>query len=310
MWWCCTMRHMQHAIVLFYDAVHSLYKVVYATKNCPCRGFEVPGESSWRFFSSPDSLWVKVIKALHGSEGGFDLIGCKFNGIWSKIVGTSNYLHSNSILPMDSISFQVGCGSLIQFWKDIWLGDSPLYTRFNRLYRLEQEKNCLVVDRFSNGQWLWNWSCNNLGIRNSSHLNNMMAEINHIGISDEADRCIWSLAHDGTFNVGDLRCLIDDRTLPSLDTKTTWDKSLPRKVNIFIWRLKLDRLPHRLNLSSRGIEISEISCPKCNGNVESNIHIFFECIFAKEIWRIVRRWCDDSFPLFDSNAYWIDWLNS
>nr|GFB35286.1 RNA-directed DNA polymerase, eukaryota, reverse transcriptase zinc-binding domain protein [Tanacetum cinerariifolium] len=33
----------------------------------------------WRFFSSPDSLWVNVIKALHGSEGGFDLFGCKFN---------------------------------------------------------------------------------------------------------------------------------------------------------------------------------------------------------------------------------------
>ncbi|GJV85542.1 putative RNA-directed DNA polymerase, eukaryota, reverse transcriptase zinc-binding domain protein [Tanacetum coccineum] len=107
----------------------------------------------WRFFSSPDSLWVKVIKALHGSECGFDLIGCKFNGIWSKIVGTSNYLHSNSILPMDSICFQVGYGYLIRFWKDIWLGDSPLYTRFNRLYQLEQKKNFLVVDRLSNGLW-------------------------------------------------------------------------------------------------------------------------------------------------------------
>ncbi|GKA54620.1 RNA-directed DNA polymerase, eukaryota, reverse transcriptase zinc-binding domain protein [Tanacetum coccineum] len=35
---------------------------------------------------------------------------------------------------------------------------------------------------------------------------------------------------------------------------TTWDKSLPRKVNIFMWRLLLDRLPHRLNLSYQGIE--------------------------------------------------------
>ncbi|GJX31831.1 hypothetical protein Tco_0241686 [Tanacetum coccineum] len=52
--------------------------------------------------------------------------------------------------------------------------------------------------------------------------------------------------------IGDLRRRIDDRILPSLDTKTTWDKSLPRKVNIFMWRLKLDRFVHRLNLSSRG----------------------------------------------------------
>ncbi|GJS20081.1 RNA-directed DNA polymerase, eukaryota [Tanacetum coccineum] len=98
--------------------------------------------------------------------------------------------------------------------------------------------------------------------------------------------------------------------MPSLDTKTTWDKSLPRKVNIFMWRLKLDRLLHPLNLSSRGIDISEISCPSCSGNVESNHHIFFNCVIAKEVWRIIRRWCDEAFPLFDSNSHWINWLDS
>ncbi|GJT00938.1 hypothetical protein Tco_0822107 [Tanacetum coccineum] len=57
-------------------------------------------------FDKGDSLWVKVIRALHGSEGGFDHNGCRFNGLWSRIVGSSNYLHSSSILPMDSIRFQ------------------------------------------------------------------------------------------------------------------------------------------------------------------------------------------------------------
>ncbi|GJU23616.1 RNA-directed DNA polymerase, eukaryota [Tanacetum coccineum] len=111
--------------------------------------------------------------------------------------------------------------------------------------------------------------------------------------------------------IGDLRRRIDDHILPSLDTKTTWDKSLPRKVNIFMWRLKLDRFVHRLNLSSRGIEIPEISCPSCSGNVESNYHInFFDCVIVKEVWRIIRRWCDEAFPLFASNGHWIDWLDS
>nr|GEX13541.1 RNA-directed DNA polymerase, eukaryota, reverse transcriptase zinc-binding domain protein [Tanacetum cinerariifolium] len=68
-----------------------------------------------------------------------------------------------------------------------------------------------------------------------------------------------------------LRRQIDDHILPSLDSKTTWDKSLPRKV--FLWRLKLDRLPPRLNLSSKGIEIPEITCHSCSGNAKSN-HLF------------------------------------
>ncbi|GKB61507.1 RNA-directed DNA polymerase, eukaryota [Tanacetum coccineum] len=128
-------------------------------------------------------------------------------------------------------------------------------------------------------------------------------------VGEDKDKCVWSLAHDGVFFVADLRHQIDDHIFPSLDTKTTWDKSLPRKVNIFMCRLKLDRLPHRLNLSSRGIEISEISCPSCSGNVKSNHHIFFSFEFAKEVWRIIQRWCDEAFPLFDSNAHGIDWLD-
>nr|GEW08593.1 hypothetical protein [Tanacetum cinerariifolium] len=46
-------------------------------------------------------------------------------------------------------------------------------------------------------------------------------------------------------------------------------------------------LPHRLNLSSRGIDISSISYPTYNGNVESSNHIFFTCALASEVWRRV-----------------------
>ncbi|GJV59135.1 RNA-directed DNA polymerase, eukaryota, reverse transcriptase zinc-binding domain protein [Tanacetum coccineum] len=80
----------------------------------------------WRWFSFPNALWVKVIKAIHGQEGGFDTYGCKFNGIWARIVGSSNFLHSKNIIPLNSFRFKAGCGTRIRFWKDIWIGDSPL----------------------------------------------------------------------------------------------------------------------------------------------------------------------------------------
>ncbi|GJY74078.1 RNA-directed DNA polymerase, eukaryota [Tanacetum coccineum] len=101
---------------------------------------------------------------------------------------------------------------------------------------------------------------------------------------------LWTLQLIGT------RQHIDAHILPFLDSSTHWDKALPRKVNNFMWRLKRDRLPHRLNLSSRGIVIPEISCPSCSRNVESNLDIFFECDIAKIIWRLIRAWCDNSIP--------------
>ncbi|GJZ78185.1 RNA-directed DNA polymerase, eukaryota, nucleotide-binding alpha-beta plait domain protein [Tanacetum coccineum] len=85
------------------------------------------------------------------------------------------------------------------------------------LFRLERDKDCVVMNRISNGQYEWNWSSSILGARNSTHLNNMLAEISQIEFSEDMDKCIWSLAHDGAFSVGSLRRVINDHTLPSLD---------------------------------------------------------------------------------------------
>ena len=106
----------------------------------------------WILASNPNALWVRVIKALHGQEGGFDKHGCKISGLWANIIGSTNELHSSGILPIGSLRYQVGCGTLVRFWKDTWLGDYPLYLRYNRLFRLERNKDCLVIDRISNGE--------------------------------------------------------------------------------------------------------------------------------------------------------------
>ncbi|GKD57249.1 RNA-directed DNA polymerase, eukaryota [Tanacetum coccineum] len=135
-------------------------------------------------------------------------------------------------------------------------------------------------------------------------------EISLVDIIMEEDSYVWDMAIDGIFSVGDTRRLIDAKILPTLVSLTSCDKTLPRKVNIFIWRLALDRLPHRLNLSARGMYIASIACPSCNGNVEFSSHIFFDCDFAKEIWRLIRSWCDFPLPTFTSYGLWKSWFTS
>nr|GEU96458.1 RNA-directed DNA polymerase, eukaryota, reverse transcriptase zinc-binding domain protein [Tanacetum cinerariifolium] len=159
----------------------------------------------WRMVSFPNSLWVNSIRALHGQDGGLDNQGCRFNGIWSRIIGTSNFLHSKDIIPLNSFRFKVGCGTHIHFWKDIWIGDSPLLTRYNRLYTLEQDKDYLIIDR-------------------------------QIDISVDANTCTWSLADDGIFSVRSSRRLIDDNLLPSTLPSTSWDNILPHKGVWFLVR--------------------------------------------------------------------------
>nr|GEV84283.1 RNA-directed DNA polymerase, eukaryota, reverse transcriptase zinc-binding domain protein [Tanacetum cinerariifolium] len=73
------------------------------------------------------------------------------SGVWARIVDSIFHLHSSGIVPLSSIRFNLGDGSLIRFWKDIWLGDVPLCSRFNRLFHLDRNKDCLVKDRYANG---------------------------------------------------------------------------------------------------------------------------------------------------------------
>ncbi|GJY48505.1 hypothetical protein Tco_0438461 [Tanacetum coccineum] len=79
----------------------------------------------WRLFTSPNDLWVKVVKAFHGHEGGFDNNGYSFKGTWANIVGSSNFLHSKGIILNNSFRFNAGCGTRIHFWKDILVGEAP-----------------------------------------------------------------------------------------------------------------------------------------------------------------------------------------
>nr|GEX53743.1 RNA-directed DNA polymerase, eukaryota, reverse transcriptase zinc-binding domain protein [Tanacetum cinerariifolium] len=104
------------------------------------------------------SNMCSVALAIHGYEAGIDIRGCHTNGVWASIVGSIFHLHSSGIVPLSSIRFKVGDGTSILFWKDIWLGNDPLYIRYNRLYHLEKNKDCFIQQRIANDSWFWDWS--------------------------------------------------------------------------------------------------------------------------------------------------------
>lgn len=112
------------------------------------------------------------------------------------------------------------------------------------------------------------------------------------------------------FTVGETRNHIDNLVLPTMDIQTRWYKILRRKVNIFFWRLRLDRLPHRSNLSRRELDIPSIMCPVCSNGVESSEHPFFYCEVASNIWKLIRIWCDMSIPILNSLSDWLDWIEN
>ena len=94
------------------------------------------------------------------------------------------------------------------------------------------------------------------------------------------------LNEDGEFTVKELTRLVDERIL-NVDYSgqdTLWNKWVPKKVNIFIWRALRGRLPVREELDKRGIDLDSILCPCCDNVVESCNHCLVLCDLAMKVW--------------------------
>ncbi|GJZ63917.1 RNA-directed DNA polymerase, eukaryota [Tanacetum coccineum] len=129
-------------------------------------------------------------------------------------------------------------------------------------------------------------------------------------LSNVDDRWAWDLNGGGDFCVKDARDLVDEVLLPKENVATRWIKTIPIKVNVFAWKLHLDRLPTRSNLLKRGIQVQSSLCPICNVLQEDTSHLFFSCDVALAISRLICRWWNVSWSPVDSYSGWLEWFNS
>lgn len=70
-------------------------------------------------------------------------------------------------------------------------------------------------------------------------------------LSSSSNRWSWTLNGLGDFSVKSTREEIDKHVLVTSSSPTRWSKVLPIKLNVFLWRMFLDKLPTRTNLSNR-----------------------------------------------------------
>ncbi|GKB12598.1 RNA-directed DNA polymerase, eukaryota, partial [Tanacetum coccineum] len=178
-------------------------------------------------------------------------------------------------------------GSNTFFWKDAWCKEGiRLKDLFPRLFALENNKDCLIVDRWKliNGTWraVWDWRINHRG-RALDDLTNLSSIIGDLSLSPGTnDKWLWSCDATGVFKVRSITSLIQNKLLEycKLDNHLLWNSWIPRKVNICVWRASLNRLPSRLNLQNRGVALSSILCPLCED--ELSLQETFPRLFALE----------------------------
>ncbi|XP_071739066.1 uncharacterized protein [Rutidosis leptorrhynchoides] len=76
----------------------------------------------------------------------------------------------------------------------------------------------------------------------------------------------------------------------------------PRTFGIFTWRSVRNRIPVRLELDKRGIDLDSVRCPVCDESLETVSHAIIECNLAKDVWDRVRLWWGVSANSNDTNT--------
>nr|GEV27004.1 putative RNA-directed DNA polymerase, eukaryota, reverse transcriptase zinc-binding domain protein [Tanacetum cinerariifolium] len=124
----------------------------------------------------------------------------------------------------------------------------------------------------------------------------------------EADRYVWTLNGSGEYSVASIRNILDDFRAPTTCSPTRWVQCVPIKINVIAWKVKMDGLPTRFNISRRGMDIESMSCSLCDNGVEPSNHMLFSCSLVRHLYRNIFAWWDVLFRDVHSYVEWLDWL--
>ncbi|MFS8029189.1 putative reverse transcriptase zinc-binding domain-containing protein [Helianthus anomalus] len=252
---------------------------------------------AWRFKTQKDSLWCKVVDLVHGGRGRWDFLPVNrgIKGCWNTIVKEMDRcsLKGNNIRSL--IKVTVGNGMEVQFWVDIWIGSTALKHRWPKMYALEREKNCSVAARFllQDGGWRFvpNWKRGLASVEELSEMQDMLFLFNNVSFSGSEDRWQWGVDGKESFSVAQVKSLIRDDNEVRRDHSMQWESWIPLKVNLFIWRAEMERIPTKLALTRRRIFIQDVSCSLCETGEEDVNHLFTGCGFSFGVWSAVGKWC-------------------
>ena len=113
---------------------------------------------------------------------------------------------------------------------------------------------------------------------------NLVAQVSNVVLVDGKDYFKWLLTKSGLFSVRSMYLDAID-TNPPFRHRRIWKWKIPLKIKIFLWFLQRGVILTKDNLARKNWKGSE-KCLCCNMN-ETIQHLFFDCPFAKMIWRII-----------------------
>lgn len=255
----------------------------------------------WLLFAEGGSLWVAWHKHHHLHSESF----------WALTEHSKDSWHWKSLLKLRHLARQfiictVRNGDTASFWFDHWTPLGPLIDALGpsgpRALRIPLHA---TVSRATRGN-LWN-----LPAPRSDEAVALHAYLTTISVpaaTDDADLYSWTIrgVKLHSFSSAKTWSVIRETKPPCSWHKTVWFKDNTPKHAFHMWVTVQDRLPTRSRLAAWGLLTPTICC-LCLLSDESRDHLFIDCPYSKDIWKMMLQKLSLTTLSFDSWAHLLTW---
>ena len=180
----------------------------------------------WKIIRSSSETWCQILRAKYMPDGLF------FN---SKKRGSSQFwqgLHRVKHFLKWGVHYKVHSGTKVTFWKDTWLGESPIHVQFPNLFRLCEDPDILIVDCVSSGNWNLRFR-RSLNLSEQKNLEILYENLNKVVLNGEEDEVLWALDNSRKFSTRSLYRYLTFGGVISRGADMVWSSKLPVKIKIF-----------------------------------------------------------------------------
>ncbi|KAM0052219.1 putative RNA-directed DNA polymerase [Helianthus debilis subsp. tardiflorus] len=250
----------------------------------------------WRYRVEEESLWRRVIMACHGKARRWSYFPCNtvLTGVWKNIVKTEAKVVLKGKRINNFFKGTVGNGHCIRFWIDLWVGNEPLMFVFPNLFALEKVKSCVVKDRISvpgeSPQLCWDWVRPPESEEELAELSLCSTIVEGVHRNKDRDKWRWVPDPSGLYSPQSFKQTCFEPPASGSAFSAKGCKWVPSKVNIFLWRAMLERIPTKNALIKRNIQVGSDQCGLCGEEPESVDHIFTACRVSHSVWSGFCRW--------------------
>ena len=111
-------------------------------------------------------------------------------------------------------------------------------------------------------------------------------------VKDVNDVQVWRCEESGCYTVRSAyECLADSERGPQVEVfKLLWKVKMFPNVLTTAWRVLRGRIPTRVALSRRDVQLTTELCVLCGTVDESYQHLFIECEQAWKVWTMCFKW--------------------